>query len=229
MVSLTWSYCFQRHFQCRVAYLFICLLATFFYLSVWWVYDKLTNYYLIIISTFNAFSIRVVQDCYDSYLANNPESTQSHHPVSGLDTFSLNSWQQWIHEVSHTNLACNAHHAEQTHTSAKLFPLSICCLPILKASAISIKKCVLWMHVSEIQRLLDQTRSVLTEVKRNPTGQLEHWVGLPEPYFYKFVQWNLGIRDTQGTVKHCPEFWGGLISQVYCYILIMPRNWSDCP
>ncbi len=29
-----------------------------------------------------------------------------------------------------------------------------------------------------------------------------------------YVQWNLGIRDTQGTVKNCPEFWGGLISQV---------------
>ncbi len=27
------------------------------------------------------------------------------------------------------------------------------------------------------------------------------------------IQWKLGIRDTQGTVKNCPEFWGGLISQ----------------
>ncbi len=32
------------------------------------------------------------------------------------------------------------------------------------------------------------------------------------------VQWHLGISDTQGTVKNCPEFWGGLFSQVYCNV-----------
>ncbi len=30
--------------------------------------------------------------------------------------------------------------------------------------------------------------------------------------YFVHVQWNLGIRDTQGTVNTCPEFWGGLIS-----------------
>ncbi len=43
------------------------------------------------------------------------------------------------------------------------------------------------------------------------------------------IQWNLGIRDTQGTVKNCPEFWGGLISQVHFYVLDRPRDWSSCP
>ncbi len=43
------------------------------------------------------------------------------------------------------------------------------------------------------------------------------------------LQWNLGIRDTHGTVKNCPEFCGGLISQVYFYVLNMPRDWSRCP
>ena len=38
------------------------------------------------------------------------------------------------------------------------------------------------------------------------------------------VQWNLGIRDTQGTVKNCPEFGGGLISQVYFYVMNKPRD-----
>ncbi len=38
------------------------------------------------------------------------------------------------------------------------------------------------------------------------------------------LQWNLGIRATQGTVKNCPEFWGGLISQVNFYILNRPGN-----
>ncbi len=33
------------------------------------------------------------------------------------------------------------------------------------------------------------------------------------------IQWNLGIRDTQGTVQNSPEFWGGLISQVQFYVL----------
>ena len=27
------------------------------------------------------------------------------------------------------------------------------------------------------------------------------------------------MRDTQGTVKNCPEFCGGLISQVHFYVL----------
>ena len=34
------------------------------------------------------------------------------------------------------------------------------------------------------------------------------------------VQWNLGIRDTQGAVKNCPEFRGG---QVHFYVLNRPR------
>ncbi len=38
------------------------------------------------------------------------------------------------------------------------------------------------------------------------------------------IQWNLGIRDTQGTVKNCPEFSGGLISQVHFYVLNRPRD-----
>ncbi len=36
------------------------------------------------------------------------------------------------------------------------------------------------------------------------------------------VQWNLGIRDTHGTVKNCPEFWGILISQVHICVLNRP-------
>ncbi len=36
------------------------------------------------------------------------------------------------------------------------------------------------------------------------------------------IQWNLGIRDTQGTVKNCPDFWGGLISQVHFYVMNRP-------
>ncbi len=43
------------------------------------------------------------------------------------------------------------------------------------------------------------------------------------------IQWNLGIRDTQGTVKNCPQFWGGLISQVHLWVLNGPRDWSSCP
>ncbi len=52
-----------------------------------------------------------------------------------------------------------------------------------------------------------------------------------ESLFYRYihVQWNLGIRDTQGTVKNCPQFWGGLISQVHFYVLNRPRDWSSCP
>ncbi len=44
-----------------------------------------------------------------------------------------------------------------------------------------------------------------------------------------YIQWNLGIRDTQGTVINCPEFWGGLISQVQFYVLNRPMDWSSCP
>ena len=43
------------------------------------------------------------------------------------------------------------------------------------------------------------------------------------------IQWNLGIRDTQGTMKICPEFWGGLISEVHYYVMNRPRDWSRCP
>ncbi len=39
-----------------------------------------------------------------------------------------------------------------------------------------------------------------------------------------YIQWNLGIRDTKGTVKNCPEFYGGLISQGYYYVLDRPRD-----
>ena len=35
---------------------------------------------------------------------------------------------------------------------------------------------------------------------------------------YLYLQWNLGIRDTQGTVNNCPEFWGGLISHSMYWI-----------
>ncbi len=42
------------------------------------------------------------------------------------------------------------------------------------------------------------------------------------------VQWNLVIRDTHGTVKNCPEFWGGVISQVHFYVMNRPRDWSSC-
>ncbi len=47
--------------------------------------------------------------------------------------------------------------------------------------------------------------------------------------WHEHVQWNLEIRDTQGTVKNCPEFWGGLISQVHFYVLNRPREWSGRP
>ncbi len=43
------------------------------------------------------------------------------------------------------------------------------------------------------------------------------------------LQWNLGLKNTQGTVKNCPEFWGGLISQVHFYVLKRHRDWSSCP
>ncbi len=43
------------------------------------------------------------------------------------------------------------------------------------------------------------------------------------------LQWNLGNRDTQGTVKNCPQFWGGPISQVHLCVLNRPRDWSSCP
>ena len=43
------------------------------------------------------------------------------------------------------------------------------------------------------------------------------------------VQWNLGIRDTQGTVKNCPESRGGLISQVHFYVINRTREWGGCP
>ncbi len=46
---------------------------------------------------------------------------------------------------------------------------------------------------------------------------------------YIYIQWNLGIRDTHGTVKNCPEFWGGLISQVHFCVLNRPMGWSSCP
>ncbi len=34
------------------------------------------------------------------------------------------------------------------------------------------------------------------------------------------ILWNRGIRDSQGTVENCPEFWGGLISQIHFYVLM---------
>ncbi len=36
------------------------------------------------------------------------------------------------------------------------------------------------------------------------------------------------IRDTQRSVKICPELWGGLISQVHYYVMNRPRDWSRC-
>ena len=39
-----------------------------------------------------------------------------------------------------------------------------------------------------------------------------------------YVQWNLGIWDTKGTVKNCPEIWGGLISQVHFPVLVSPKD-----
>ncbi len=39
-----------------------------------------------------------------------------------------------------------------------------------------------------------------------------------------YIQWNLGIKDTQGTVKNCPEFRGGFISQVHFYVMNKPRD-----
>ncbi len=39
----------------------------------------------------------------------------------------------------------------------------------------------------------------------------------------------MGIRDTQGTVINCPEFWGALISQVHFHVLNRHRDWSSCP
>ncbi len=47
--------------------------------------------------------------------------------------------------------------------------------------------------------------------------------------YLKQLQWNLGIRDTQGTLKNCPEFWGGLIAQVHFYVTNRPRDWISCP
>ncbi len=41
---------------------------------------------------------------------------------------------------------------------------------------------------------------------------------------YNILQWNLGIRDIQGTVKNCPEFRGGLFPQVYFYVMNKPRD-----
>ncbi len=43
------------------------------------------------------------------------------------------------------------------------------------------------------------------------------------------IQQNMGIRDTQGTVKNCSEFWGDLVSQVHFYVLNRLRDWSSCP
>ncbi len=43
-----------------------------------------------------------------------------------------------------------------------------------------------------------------------------------------YIQSDL-IRDTQGTVKNCPEFQGCLISQVNFCVLNRPRDWSSCP
>ncbi len=41
--------------------------------------------------------------------------------------------------------------------------------------------------------------------------------------YFDHTQWNLKIRDTQGTVKNwIPEYWGGLISQVHFYVLNRP-------
>ncbi len=43
--------------------------------------------------------------------------------------------------------------------------------------------------------------------------------------FYQIsIQWNLGIGDSQGTVKNCPELWGGLISQVHFNVMNRPRD-----
>ncbi len=41
------------------------------------------------------------------------------------------------------------------------------------------------------------------------------------------IQWNLGIRETQGTVKNCPQFWGGLISDRYIamYWICLGLKW----
>ncbi len=43
------------------------------------------------------------------------------------------------------------------------------------------------------------------------------------------IQWNLGIRDTHGTVKNCPEFGGGRTSHVHLYVMNRPRDWRQCP
>ncbi len=52
-----------------------------------------------------------------------------------------------------------------------------------------------------------------TDVFTNCCSTEDYWIA-----FKDIIQWNLGIRDTQGTVKNCPEF-RGLISQVHFYVL----------
>ena len=44
------------------------------------------------------------------------------------------------------------------------------------------------------------------------------------PTHHRHIQWNLRTRDTQGTVKNCPEFGGDRISQVQFYVLNKPRD-----
>ncbi len=46
-----------------------------------------------------------------------------------------------------------------------------------------------------------------------------------KPVYHVSTQyWNLGIRDTQGTVNNCPEFRGGLMSQVHFHIMNTARD-----
>ncbi len=44
------------------------------------------------------------------------------------------------------------------------------------------------------------------------------------PCLNLYVQWNLRIKDSQGTVKNCPEYQGGFISQVHFRLLSRPKD-----
>ena len=64
-------------------------------------------------------------------------------------------------------------------------------------------------------RQIQASLTMVVMVVRTPTTSTARDLYLSWKYWNqedRHIQWNLGIRAPQGTVKNCPEFGGGLIS-----------------
>ncbi len=67
---------------------------------------------------------------------------------------------------------------------------------------------LIWLVAVYTYALARSNDLCLTSVNANMKHRHWHFQALT-------LQWNLQIRDTQRTVKICPEFWGGLISHIH--------------